>query len=218
LGVFRFVLDLLFPPRCAFCRDFLRKGQALCAACEKTLPFCTEEEAVQPGEFYSHCVSPLFYEDTVRESHHRYKFNGFSFYSRRAYAPLLAACITAHYAGRYDLITWVPLSRKRRKKRGYDQAKLLAVDTAALLQTRAVAALHKHKDTAAQSGLGGRDQRQANIFGAYEVPDPALIADKRVLLIDDVVTTGASLSECARCLLMAGAEEVFCATLARSTV
>ena len=153
----------------------------------------------------------------MRESHHRYKFQGSSLYSK-SYAPYVADCITAHCAGRYDLITWVPLSKKRLRKRGYDQAKLLAADTAKALGTKAVATLKKAKDTAAQSELGGKDERRANISGAYEILDKALIAEKRILLIDDIATTGSTLSECARCLLMAGAEEVLCATLARASV
>ncbi|MCL2568896.1 MAG: hypothetical protein FWE12_05625 [Oscillospiraceae bacterium] len=150
----------------------------------------------------------------MRDSHHRYKFQGASFYSR-TYAPYLAECIAAHCGTRYDLISWVPLSRKRLRERGYDQARLLADDTAAVLGTRTVATLKKVKNTAAQSGLGGPEERKANISEAYVVLDQASIARKRILLVDDVSTTGATLAECARCLLKAGAEEVICATLAR---
>jgi len=78
-----------------------------------------------------------------------------------------------------------------------------------------VATLKKVKNTAAQSGLGGPEERKANISEAYVVLDQASIARKRILLVDDVSTTGATLAECARCLLKAGAEEVICATLAR---
>jgi len=215
VAVLRSVLDLLYPPRCAFCREFLQKGQAICPDCADCLPFCEGLDVQQAGEFYSFCVSPLFYEDNVRESHHRYKFQGASPYAR-TYGPLVAKCVDAHYSGRYDLISWVPLSRKRLRKRGYDQAKLLAQAVAAELGTRAVATLQKGRDTSAQSGLGGKDERRANISGAYQILDDNLVSGKRILLIDDIITTGSSLSECARCLLMADAEEVLCATLARA--
>ena len=214
MGILTSVLDLLFPPKCAFCRQILRREQGICSACADVLPLCEGADAVQTGEFYSACVSPLLYEDAVRESHHRYKFGGARWYAK-VYAPLLAACVTEHFAGRYDFISWVPLSRKRLRKRGYDQAKLLADATANVLGVKSIPTLKKTKHTTAQSGLGGRDIRRANISGAYKVSDSTAIAGKRILLIDDVLTTGATLSECARCLLMADAEEVLCATLAR---
>jgi len=134
----------------------------------------------------------------------------------RTYGPILAACIDEHYAGQYDILSWVPVSRKRLRQRGYDQAKLLALSVAEALDITPIATLTKTKDVAAQSSLGDKDQRRANISGAYRCLDPALVAGKRILLIDDVVTTGSTLSESARCLLMAGAEDVLCATLART--
>ena len=219
------LLDLLFPRRCVFCRRLVSKGLNLCGICAETLPFCQGTDARQSGEFYSSCISPLYYTDTVRDSHHRYKFQGARWYAN-TYAPFVAQCITEHYAGRYDLITWVPLSRKRRRKRGYDQAELLAVAVSAELgipngragRSPLQATLCKTRDTAPLSSLGGKDERKAQISEAYAVLDSAAIAEKRILLIDDVVTTGASLAECARTLLMAGADEVLCATLARSEV
>jgi len=216
MGFLTPVLNLLFPPRCVFCREFLQKDQrGVCPSCAETLPFCKGAEACVQGEEFSVCVSPLFYVGTVRESHHRYKFQGAGFYSK-VYAPFVARCVTDHCAGRYDLVSWVPLSRGRLRKRGYDQARLLAQDTAKALGTDATATLKKVKNTPAQSGIGGRDARQANISGAYRVLAPARVKGRRILLIDDIATTGATLSECARALQMAGAEEVLCATLARA--
>jgi len=208
------LLNLLFPSRCVFCREFVPNRQAVCTNCNKHLPFC-HEEARQTGEFYAACVSPLFYTDTVRDSHHRYKFNGHRWYAK-TYAPFVAKCIAAHYTDRYDLITWVPLSKKRRRKRGYDQAELLAHAIAAELNTEAVPTLQKTRDTTPLSSLGGKEERKATLSGAYTALDG--VSGKRILLIDDIITTGTSLSECARCLLMAGAEEVLTATLARSEV
>jgi len=112
----------------------------------------------------------------------------------------------------------VPLSKRRLRTRGYDQAKLLAVDTAAKLGTEAIPTLKKVKNTSAQSSLGGSEERRANIAGAYAVLENAPVSGKCILLVDDIVTTGSSLRECAHCLLSAGAEEVLCATLARSPV
>ena len=212
---FRAISDMLFPPKCAFCRTVLKRGEKdICGKCLKELPFTEGGEAEQTGEFFDRCVSPLFYEDRVRDSLLRYKFEGKVNYAR-AYAGLMSDCIRKHFAGQYDLITWVPLSRKREKKRGYDQAMLLAMALAVELEDVAVETLRKIEDNPAQSGIQDRDKRAANVIGAYEVRDPELLQQRRVLLVDDIITTGATLSECARMLRMAGAEHVFCATVAR---
>lgn len=210
------LLDLFFPPRCVFCGKLLKTGEReLCPSCQRTLPWLVDACAEQTGEFYGKCVSPLRYQDTVRDSIHRYKFKGVRGYAK-TYGPLVAQCVRDHLAGEYDLISWVPLSKKRRRERGYDQAFLLAQSAALALGETAVETLCKSRHTEAQSGLGQSERRRANVLGAYECTRPGLVEGKRVLLIDDVVTTGATLSECARTLLTAGAEKVVCATLARA--
>lgn len=211
------LLDLLFPPRCVFCRRLLHRGEeGICPRCQQELPWALGAEAEQTGEFFSLCASPLWYQDQVRASFHRYKFKGVRGYSR-TYGRLVAQCVQDHLAGRYDLITWVPLSRARLRQRGYDQAMLLASAAALELDDVAAETLCKVRDTEAQSGLGKNDaSRRANVLSAYQVTDPALVEGRRVLLIDDIVTTGSTLSECARVLRTAGAADVVCAALARS--
>lgn len=211
------LLDLLFPPRCVFCRRLLHRGEeGICPRCQQELPWALGAEAEQTGEFFSLCASPLWYQDQVRASFHRYKFKGVRGYSR-TYGRLVAQCVQDHLAGRYDLITWVPLSRARLRQRGYDQAMLLASAAALELDDVAAETLCKVRDTEAQSGLGKNDaSRRANVLSAYQVTDPALVEGRRVLLIDDIITTGSTLSECARVLRTAGATDVVCAALARS--
>lgn len=208
------LLDLLYPPRCTFCHCFVKSSAvAMCDNCRKNLPYTTNGGR-QKADFVTVCVSPLYYEDDVRESLLRYKFHGATGYAK-AYAPLIADCIREHLDQEYDLITWVPLSRKRLRRRGYDQARLLAEAVATELDTMAVGTLKKIRNTAAQSQTGSAEKRRANISGAYRIMNPALVADKRILLIDDIVTTGSTLSECARTLGLAGAERVICAAVAR---
>ena len=216
-GPVEVLLDLIFPPKCVFCKKLLRKGEdGICARCREHLPWCVGPEAEQSMEFISLCASPLWDQDEVRESFHRYKFKGSRGYAK-VYGRLMAQCVRDHLAGRYDLITWVPLSEQRRKSRGYDQAMLLAEAAALELGDVAAETLTKVRDTGAQSGLGKDDSaRRANVLGAYRPTDPELIAGQRVLLMDDVVTTGSTLSECARTLRTAGAADVVCVTLARA--
>ena len=215
-GPMGFVLDLLFPPKCVFCGKVLDSGESgFCRRCQRELPWLTDGEAELTGEFFSLCAAPLRYQDKVRDSIHRYKFKGRRGY-HKVYGKLVAQCVHDHLDGRYDLITWVPLSDRRKRERGYDQAFLLASAAALELGDVAVETLRKERNTDPQSGITEDAQRRANVLGAYTPVDPELVAGKRVLLIDDVVTTGSTLSECARTLRTMGAEDVVCAALARA--
>ena len=211
-GFFSRLLDLLFPPRCTFCRRFLKSEEkCICEECGKTLPYV--ENGGRKGEFFSVCVSPLYYKDKVRAAILRFKFKNATNYTS-CFGKILAECISGKLKGKYDYITWVPLSPKRLKKRGYDQAALLAMATALELDDVAIEILRKPIDVPAQSGMGAPEKRKANISGAYEVIEPEIIMGNRILVIDDIITTGATFSECARVLLTAGAKEVVCAALA----
>ena len=207
------LLDLLFPPKCVFCGRILHsKDDNWCDKCVESLPF-TMSGGRQEGVCYDFCVSPLYYKGVVRRSILRYKFRGASGYAD-AYGKILADCIREHPDLDYDIISWVPLSNKRKRSRGYDQAMLLSLATALELDDVAVETLRKTRDVQAQSELGGAKERRDNIIGVYEAADAELIDGKCVLLIDDIVTTGSTLDECASVLLAAGAARVVCAALA----
>ena len=214
MGFISSLLDLLFPPKCVFCGKLLAGSDTgFCEKCEKALPF-TKNGGEQSGDFFDACFSPLYYKDNVRKSILRFKFKGAAG-NADAYAMILADFIREHLAGKYDMISWVPLNKDRAKSRGYDQAMLLALGVALRLDDVAVETLKKTLSVPAQSSLTDKSERKANISGAYIVADEEIIAGKRILLIDDIVTTGATISECARILLTAGAESVVCAALAR---
>ena len=214
MSFFSIVLDLLFPPKCVFCSRVLDKGdEGWCDNCTESLPY-TDNYGKQDGDVFDFCVSPLYYTGYVRRSILRYKFRDASYYAD-IYAKFLAECIRECPDIDYSIISWVPLSSKRERSRGYDQAMLLAMATALELDEIAVETLKKPLDVQAQSELGDKAERSANISGAYVATDPDIIAGKRILLIDDVVTTCSTLDECSRVLLAAGAAGVTCAALAR---
>lgn len=210
------IADFIFPPRCAFCDRLIKSSETeICEKCEKSLPYTKGSAVNQKKTFIDSCVSPLYYEGAVKESLHRYKFSQCPG-NYRAYAKLMSGCIGENLSGQFDIITWVPLSRRRLRERGYDQARLLAEAIGKSFKVPVVPALVKAKHTAPQSKTGSAEKRRANISGAYILPKPETVLGKRILLIDDIVTTGATLSECARMLGMAGAEKIFAATVARS--
>ena len=207
------VLDLFYPTRCVLCRKALPPGPPrICPQCQASMP-ATENGGRRRGDYFSQCVSALYYEGSVRDAIRRYKFDGVQAYAE-AFGELVASCVYEHLEGEYDILSWVPLDPRRRRRRGYDQAELLARSAGRRLRREPVQVLRKRPGVKPQSRTGDPAKRRANIAGAYRAADPALIQDKRILLVDDIVTTGSTLSECAKTLLLAGAEEVRCATLA----
>jgi len=212
-GFLTILSDILFPPRCAFCRRHLKIGQGLpvCPSCLASLELRDHTLIGVPAT--EGCMACLRYEGKVREAVLRFKFGGCSGYAS-LFGHILAGAIGKNLNGQYYVITWVPVSARRKQTRGYDQAMLIAMAAAMELGGVAVSSLEKTLDVPSQTGLHEHERRRANVLGAFRVPDPELIADKRVLLIDDTVTSGATLSECAATLRIAGAQSVLCAVLA----
>ena len=134
----------------------------------------------------------LFYEGAVRESFLRFKFSGRDFYAD-VYGTWMAGRIRDELGRGFDGVCWVPVSKKRRRSRGYDQSELLARKVAAELSLPTCAALQKHAERNPQSQLKDAALRQANASGAFSVRPDADVSGKTLLLIDDIVTTGATL-------------------------
>lgn len=209
------LLDLFFPPKCPFCGKVLDHA-GICPACEKALPWTEEGAGVRELSGGVRCAAPLWYEGKVREGLLRFKFQG----ARAAAGPLgelVARCAAERFSGAFDVVTWVPVSRRRLRSRGYDQARLLAESACRLWEVRPEQLLQKITDNPAQSGLTEEAARRANVLGVYEAAEPERIQGCRILLVDDICTTGATLAECARTLRDAGAADVMCvcAALAR---
>lgn len=206
------LLELCFPTRCCFCRRLTGPGRPVCARCAGKYPdrpAGQRERLLAPG---LRAYAPLRYEGAVRGALLRFKFG-----ERTGYASVFAAfmlkCLDEN-AISCDSITWVPLSERRLRERGYDQARLLAEALAAPVGLPCAPMLVKTRHTKPQSGLKSREQRRRNAEGAYRAADGAPIRGKRVLLVDDIVTSGATLSECARVLKRSGAAAVVCLTAA----
>lgn len=205
------LLDLLYPPRCVLCGELLPNSEApICDFCSRWLFRC--QMLYRRSKHFSLCVSPLPYEEPLRHSIHQFKFYGKRYYAK-TYGPWLAAAI-AQESLPYDVITWVPVSRQRYHQRGYDQAEWLAEAAAKELGVTVQRCLKKIHHNPAQSHITDREARAANVKGVYEPVHPNRWSGKRILLIDDIITTGATLEECSRVLLKAGAAMVHCATLA----
>ena len=214
MQLFQRIWQLLFPPKCVLCGKLLKKQETdLCHSCRCDTPEVPQSNLKLP--YLAHWSALWYYEGTVRGSILRFKFHGRRSYAE-TYGRLLAMKLLSEDAS-FDILTWVPISRQRKWKRGYDQVQLIADAVGKELGIEPTSTLVKIRNNRPQSRLGNAAQRRANALGAYRITQNASVEGKKILLLDDILTTGATAGECARMLLTAGAKEVSCAAVAAAS-
>lgn len=219
-------LSGMFPRKCPLCGALLLPNERICGKCSDELefiyaPVCRrcgrpvfdcgcEEESFR----FERCVSPFVYTKSVRSGIHRLKFRN-SPSSAVFFGKMMAATVRREYDDySINVVTSVPLHPNDRKRRGYNQAALLARHMAQELELPSNSGiLIKSRQNNTQHTLS-RQERVRNVSGVFEVARPYLIQNRTVLLCDDIITTGSTLSECAGALLDAGAKRVLCVTAA----
>lgn len=207
------ILRVVFPPKCVLCGKVLHEQETdFCTQCRVESPECPVNRR-KKLPFLDSWLGVWYYEDSVRHSLLRYKFHGVRSHAE-PYGRVLAMKLLQEHPEGVDLLTWVPISRLRKFIRGYDQVELLAAAVGRELEMEPVPLLRKVRHNRPQSGIIGDAERRANVLGVYRVTDPECLKGKKILLLDDIITTGATVSECARMLLTAGAKEVHCGAVA----
>lgn len=223
------ILDLIYPRRCPVCQDIVRAGEPgalICPACRKSLPFvqeprclkCGKEISKEDQEYCGDCFLrpkhyirgfPLFtYTDPIRDG-----IQAFKYHNRREYAQFYGEALmevfgTDFRALKLDGILPVPLHHRRFRRRGYNQAELLAVELGRRLEVPVYSGLLvRVADTTPQKELNDRE-RLENLKRAFHLSKNK-VKLKRLLLVDDIYTTGATIEACTQVLLQAGIEEVF---------
>ena len=214
---------LFFPERCAFCGMVTSAGEHTCTQCKSDLPvvsgiicktcgcekvFCSCKK--KHFEFNC-CLAPFYYEGIAKRGVLRYKF-GNKQSSVRAFAIYAAEIIRREYfAEHFDFVTAVPMSKAEFRNRGFNQSEAFGIALAKELTLEFRKVLSKPFDTKPQRSCSATN-RWGNVFGTFSVTSS--LDGKRVLLVDDIMTTGATLNECAKMLKLAGATEVFCTVIA----
>ena len=219
-------LDWMYPPTCAGCGE---PGYRLCVNCLHEIQFITGPVCHQCGlplsgqkDLCAECraETPAFtalrslarYEGVARACVHSLKYHRNQALGDFFADPLAELVLKAGWA--LDLAMPVPLSPKRQEERGYNQAALLARPVALTLGVAYTSfGLIRTRNTQSQVELNA-EQRRKNVVGAFRAV-PEMVAGKRILLVDDVTTTGSTLRECTYALLEGGASAVYCLTLAR---
>jgi len=216
MKIIDFALDILYPPKCILCRKLLKTGEhGICNNCTALLPKLCAEGCRRDIRHVKQCVFPFQYKDEVRESLLRYKFYGLAVYGP-IYADFIAKSIDENGIS-CDIISWVPVHRTRYRERGYDQAELLAKALAKKIGVPCRKLLVKKRNNIRQSSIEDREMRKRNVSGVYRLAVKENLIGKRVLLVDDIVTTGSTLGECAAVLSKAGCTEINAAVFAAAT-
>lgn len=222
-----FLIACLYPRRCRYCGKVIDLRDETCADCKaneqritgEICRFCGCEKSDctcrNKGRYYKSVAAPFYYGGAAGKAIRLLKFGG-----QTEFADMLSDEMAHCFEERYkkigvDVVSFVPAfkTKKRRKEKKPDHAELLAESTAKKLGLPCEQTLEKIFDTPPQHDLP-EAKRRGNLLGAFAMTNTADIKDKTILLCDDVCTTGSTLDECAKTLLIAGANAVFCLTAA----
>ncbi len=228
ISLYGFLSDLIFPSKCIGCGTPVPLNRHnVCSECLDNIDYvkecCTKCSGIITNGNCTICSDRIFYPEknisitdyngVIRKMLRNYKFKKNrrikSHLSAIACRKLLCEQIDA------DLITFVPINKKKKARRGYNQSELISKIIAKKMNLKHIKLLEERKPVKSQKTLGYRE-RFLNVINRYYTVNSKSIKGKNVLIIDDIFTTGATINECARILLEAGASKVFSLTIART--
>ncbi len=220
--------ELIFPTSCAGCGN--TEGEMVCPSCLRSIPWVSATRCsrcgcptLYPVDECNDCrgrslrldrtVALALFEEPMKSIIHKFKYGG-----GKRLAPLLAALLAARvqeegFPFHVDMITFVPLHPRKERERGYNQSRLIAESLAGHLGLECVLLLSRTRNTPSQAGLSLRE-RETNLKNCIEIEEGKEVG-RGIILVDDVFTTGSTLSECSKALRKGGAREVMAAVLAR---
>lgn len=209
-------LNLIYPPTCGICGKL--NQEFLCKKCRKMLEnqaeFAVEINQNPEGNFKEHLY--IFkYEGIIRKSILKYKFRNEAYLYKTFVNFLLKNQKFFQILKSYDTIIPVPISKKRQKERGYNQSYLLAKEIAKSTNLKLEKeCLFKIKNIVEQSKLN-KENRRKNIQGVYELKKEQRLKHKKILLLDDIYTTGSTVEECCKILKQAQPSKIGVFTMAK---
>ena len=224
--VLKRALYLIYPKRCALCGEVIEPKRELCPECENTKQI-GDDACKKCGRDKARCVckkfkfsikykavtAPFYYKGSIARGVQRFKNYGYRRLDKGMGEYIAQRVKRIYPEVKYDTVTSVPMTKRDKRDRGYNQAELLAVKTAEFLDISYSPLLRKIRETPNQR-FSSIDERQVNLFGAFDLIEGAEVEEKTILIIDDIKTTGSTLSECAAMLKAYGAKEVYAAVLA----
>ena len=167
MKLYHWIMSLLFPPKCILCGKVLEKDESdLCRFCRTDAPEYPSRKS--KPQFLDSFAAVWYYERNVRRSLLRFKFYNARWLAE-PYGRLLAMKILETHPEGFDILTWVPVSRLRKLRRGYDQVELLAMAVGRELGMDPVPLLKKVRNNRPQSRIRGEAKRRANVLGVYRM-------------------------------------------------
>lgn len=213
------LLTALYPRRCLLCGEVVAIDETLCEKCchahkisRKACRYCGREPEAcvchHAAQVYDGFAAPYYFESSLANGVYRLKNAGFSELATPMGKAVAQAFRERFYQAEIDCVCFVPLTKKKEKQRGYNQAELLAAAVAEALNVPCVALLEKVRETKSQR-KSSITERRKNLQGAFAASEKA--AQQHILLVDDVKTTGSTLNACAAVLKKNGAAAVYAA-------
>lgn len=212
--MFEKILNLIFPEVCGFC-DKKNKNN-LCKACELLLSkYEINCITKTKDKYFDYLFSALKYENIVREKIIKYKFNEKSYLYKTFTKIIIKNKKIYRFLKLYDIIISVPMHKLKKSVRGYNQSELIAKEIAKQMELEFEKdILVKKRNTEVQSTLT-KTQRMKNVKGAFLITDVTKIRGKKIILVDDIYTTGSTVNECSKILKQAGVKEICVVTIAK---
>ena len=207
------LLDIIYPPVCGICDKINKKS--LCKKCEiKIKPYQINEIEKIKNKSFDYQIKILKYENIIRDKIINYKFNEKAYLYKTFAKIILKNKKIYGFLKKYDIIMCVPMHIKKKMLRGYNQSELIAKELAKKLQIeKQFNNLVKIKDTKKQSTLT-KEQRKTNLKNAFQIKNIEKVKNKKVILFDDIYTTGSTVEECSKVLKRVGVSSIAVVTLA----
>lgn len=200
---------------CVLCNEYVRDDKSLCSKCEIKVKLCKNHFEINEENFRVKCYSSAYYSDVIKELVIKLKYKS-DFKAGEVLVEYMLNTIKSKNI-KFDIITYVPSTKEAIKKRGYNQSRYLAKTIAYKTNTKILEFLVKDKDTRDQIGLNG-EERWSNLKNSFKCTNEKYLKNKRILLVDDVITTGATSFYCAKAMLGNGASDVIILTSAKSSL
>lgn len=212
--LFKYISAFFFPYRCPFCGKVITPNENCCDRCSPKIKENISKYFI--GNKWL-CTSPFKYEDLPKQAVLRLKFNGCGQIAS-IMAEYMAASVKESFSDySFDIVTFVPMHKKRKRKSLYNHSGILAAEISKIIDVPLASLLVKTKNNSLQHKLP-LEERIKNVKGVYSINKKycKTIKGKTVLLCDDVITTGSTLSECCKVLEKAGAKDVFCVAFSKA--
>ncbi|MDE5946310.1 MAG: double zinc ribbon domain-containing protein [Oscillospiraceae bacterium] len=209
----RFILDLIYPSRCPACGDFIGYMDGFCKECESKINMYEKDYKIKYSDL---SVSVCFYDENISTAVYTLKDKGGN--APYAFGLGISKLIESYKISKVtDFIIAVPMYKKDKLKRGFNQTELMVKEVSKITGIPYnFDAIFKNRETRHQKTLS-REERIVNLRNAFSVKNPEVISGKSIIVIDDLCTTGSTLSEISRILKENGAKNVFCCTYCRTS-